>query len=139
MARRNIVSLYHEAGGTAPPWVTLPYWVLWLLVRLSVALAVLAHGLFGGLQILSPKTGLHEAALAAGSPATMASSRAGPLLGYEALLLGRRHLVMREAAARHCTAWVAAGGAADPRAAAAGAGAPPPPITPLLQVVLQQS
>ena len=69
-----------------------------------VLAAVLAHRLsLGTVQLLSPKTGLHNAALSAGVCATFDSCRAARVLGY-------RPLVTREEAQQHCAAWVAAGG-----------------------------
>lgn len=50
----NIVCAYHSMAGSPPPPLTLPFALLWLLVRAAVALAVAAHALFG-VQILHPK------------------------------------------------------------------------------------
>ena len=60
---------------------SLPYGVLWLLVKAAVALAILVHTLCGK-QLLKPKTGLHEAALTAGLVATMDTAKAEDVLGY---------------------------------------------------------
>lgn len=46
-----------EAAGARKPFVTLPYWLLWLLVRLAVLLSIVFYTIFCGLQILHPKTG----------------------------------------------------------------------------------
>jgi len=37
---QNIVSLYHQAAGVRQPFATLPYWFLWILVRVAVALSI---------------------------------------------------------------------------------------------------
>jgi hypothetical protein len=46
-----------EAAGARQPFVTLPYWLLWVLVRVAVMLSIVCHTIFCGLQILHPKTG----------------------------------------------------------------------------------
>ena len=46
-----------EAAGARKPFVTLPYWLLWFLVRVAVLLSIVCHTIFCGLQILHPKTG----------------------------------------------------------------------------------
>ena len=113
---QNIVSLYHEAGGTGSPRLTLPFWLLFMLVRISVFVAIVLHTVFR-VQILHPKTGLHEAALSAGLPATMDTTKARRALGYQTL-------VSREAIIQHSAKWVLAGQNQSNLA----------PITPLLQV-----
>ena len=106
---QNIVALYHEAAGCRPPVVTLPLWLLKVLVRVTVTLAVLAHSVFLGLQILHPKAGLHQTALSAGLPSTMNVSKSTRLLKY-------RPCVTREEAMGHCAAWIAKGGGVKAKA-----------------------
>jgi hypothetical protein len=50
----NIVCVYHSLAGRPPPWVVLPYWLLWLLVRATVACSCLLFDL-GGWQLVGPK------------------------------------------------------------------------------------
>ena len=144
---QNIVSLYSEAAGAAGPMVTLPYWLLFVLVRCAVALssasclapcrlldktetsrvlpAVVLHALLCGFQLLQPKSGLHEAALTAGLPATMDTAKARSVLGF-------RPVVSKAQGVRHCTEWIEAGGGGDRTDAAAL-----PPIVPLVAVRLE--
>lgn len=100
---QNIVATYHDAAGVGPPWLTLPFWFLFLLVRSAVMLAIAVHDLFGGRQILHAKTGLHEAALTAGLPATMDDRRARHVLKYTPP-------VGRAASNKQSRKWVAGGG-----------------------------
>lgn len=99
---QNIVALYHDAAGVGPPWLTLPFWFLFLLVKCAVAAAIMVHDLFGA-QLLHAKTGLHEAALTAGLPATMDDHRAKNVLNYVPP-------VGRAASNEQSRKWVAAGG-----------------------------
>lgn len=99
---QNIVATYHDAAGVGAPWFTLPFWFLYILVRSAVAVAIICHDLLG-IQILHPKTGLHEAALTAGLPATMDDTLAKSVLGYYPL-------VERSRGNGQCRKWVSAGG-----------------------------
>ena len=68
-----------------------------------MALSIFCHTVFCGLQILHPKTGLHEAALTAGLRATMDTTKSERILSYQPV-------VSKEQAMVHSAAWVAAGG-----------------------------
>lgn len=57
LAQSALVRVDAEAAGARKPFVTLPYWLLWFLVRVAVLLSIVCHTIFCGLQILHPKTG----------------------------------------------------------------------------------
>ena len=69
----------------------------------AVFAAIVCYDLFG-LQILHPKTGLHEAALSAGLPATVNDRLAKSVLGH-------RPLVSGGTSNQQCCRWLAGGGA----------------------------
>ena len=87
--------------------------------------AVVLHALLCGFQLLQPKSGLHEAALTAGLPATMDTAKARFVLGF-------RPIVSKAQGVRHCAEWIEAGGGDDRSDAAAL-----PPIVPLVEVRLE--
>ena len=82
----NIVHVYRRLSGRSPPFVTLPYWLLWVLVHMSLSVHWLVRVLtLGRLALVAPKTGLHHGALAAALPCTASSLRGRTTLGYESL------------------------------------------------------
>ena len=79
----NIVCVYRAMGGRGLPIVCLPYWLLLVLVRLSIAMHLLLLTLsFGIVGFLQGKTGLHDGAIAAALPCTVSCERAKSVLGY---------------------------------------------------------
>ena len=79
----NIVCAYHAVGGTAPPRVCLPFWLLCMVVHVAIALHTLCDWLtLGRVQLLQPKAGLHHGALAAAKECTVDDRAARNVLGY---------------------------------------------------------
>jgi len=79
----NIVTAYRGMRGKKPPAVCLPFWVLWLLVYISL---VIHNAIFflscGRAMVLDGKTGLHNGALAAGRTCTQNTDEAKKWLDY---------------------------------------------------------
>ena len=77
----NVVKIYHHFAGTPPP-TRVPFWILRILVFISMAIAIFVHTVFCKMQILGPKNSLHDGALDAGLQLTVVSKLGNKVLGY---------------------------------------------------------
>ena len=77
----NVVKIYHHFGGTPPPR-RIPFWILQVLVFISMAIAIFVHKVFCKTQILDAKNALHDGALDAGLQLTVVPKLGTEVLGY---------------------------------------------------------